>query len=307
MVKVKKKRVKWKNENRLKVNKKKVNKKKVNKKYVKKRRSSQSRNQPYRKSRYKKKSLPWPVHQSVAVIITAMNEEKSLPYVLKQVEQLPFSEIIIVINGSSDATLEIAKQCEKASIAYYSEALGHDVGRAVGAMMAQSDILLFLDGDIPISKEKLIPFVHAVASGVDIALNDISPFMGNFAFRDSVTLLKEFLNRSLGRHDLGFNSMTAIPHALSRRAVEHIGAKHLAVPPLAYALGLKLGLTIKHVASIDVITKNKLRKENSGVANPVERMITGDHWEALNLLFSQEGRRLGYHDGGRDYRYAKGD
>ncbi|HEY0829483.1 MAG TPA: glycosyltransferase family A protein [Bacilli bacterium] len=233
-----------------------------------------------------------PAAQTVAAIVTLMNEEQSITAVLDQLQRLPLHEIVVVINGSTDESFYKARKYANATIIHYPQPLGYDVGRAVGAKMAQSDILLFVDGDIPIPAERLVPFVHAIAKGMDVALNDISPYVGLFHRRDHVSIIKEFTNRSLGRPDLGINSLTAVPHALSRRALDIIGFSNLMVPPKAQASAILQGLKISMPASIDVITRNRMRGHNVGMSNPVSEMIVGDHIEALNMAMAAGGERL---------------
>lgn len=238
-----------------------------------------------------------PTMKTTAAVVTAKNEEKELPNVLKQLERLNLDEVIVVVNGSTDGSFEAARAMKNAIIIHYPHPLGHDIGRAIGAMASSSDIVLFLDGDLPIAAEQLAPFVGEIERGKDVALNDISKHIGLFSQRDAVTIMKEFLNRILGRSELGSVSLTAIPHAMSRKAMETIGYSLLAVPPKAQAKAAQLGLSIGLPISVDVISKNKIReKMNVGVKNPVADMIVGDHIEALAWLMKQDGPRLTYHD-----------
>lgn len=223
-----------------------------------------------------------------------------LPAVLSQLTRLPLAQIIVVVNGSTDRTLQAASRYNEVTVVHYPQALGHDIGRSIGAKLADTEILLFLDADIAISAEALIPFIRSIDRGTDVALNDITPFVGRFAVRDSVSILKEFLNRSLGRDDLRMNSMTAVPFALSRHAVDVIGASKLTVPPMAHALAIQNGLRVETAGQINVISSNKLRQSNMGLSNPVSRMITGDHWEALHEVMKLQGSRLHYPDLFRD-------
>ena len=71
-----------------------------------------------------------------------------------------------------------------------SGGLGLRWGRALGARLTTSDTVLFLDGDLPIRAERLVPFLHAVERGADLALNDLSPYIGRFAEQDHVTNLR---------------------------------------------------------------------------------------------------------------------
>ncbi len=47
----------------------------------------------------------------------------------------------------------------------------------MGACHAMADICLFVDGDFVIPGEKLIPFLHAIEDGNDVALNDLQVFI----------------------------------------------------------------------------------------------------------------------------------
>ncbi|WJH32472.1 glycosyltransferase [Paenibacillus sp. CC-CFT747] len=226
--------------------------------------------------------------------------------VLNELDRLPFHEIIAVVNGSTDGSFEkIRKHRAGVTILHYEEPLGHDVGRAIGARVSTSDILLFADGDLPIRAEKLLHFVEEIEKGADVALNDITPYLRPFSRRDAVSTVKEFVNRALGRPDLMANSLTAVPHALSRKALERIGAAALAVPPLAQVIAIQSGLRIKAPASVNIIRGNRRRASNSGHLNPVSRLIAGDHLEALHRALHKSGSRLHYKDHMRRREYAE--
>ncbi|SDN59289.1 Glycosyl transferase family 2 [Paenibacillus sp. yr247] len=237
-----------------------------------------------------------PTLKSLAAVITVFNEEGTIGNVLAELRRFPMKEIIVVVNGTTDNSFAIARQNTLATIVHYPGSVGHDVGRSIGAKLTTADMVLFLDGDIPIKAEQLVPFIRAMDRGVDVALNDMTPFIGQFARRDGVTMMKEFLNTIQDRPDLKSNSMTAIPHMLSRKAIEQIGVAHLAVPPKAQSLAIKLGLNICAPASVDVITVNKVTQLNTGTSNPVANLILGDHLEAMHMLIKSHSSRLGFED-----------
>ncbi|MDO7906999.1 glycosyltransferase [Paenibacillus sp. JX-17] len=240
----------------------------------------------------RRQPLALPLKGTAAAIVTACNEEDQIGGVLTELGRLPLKQVIVVVNGCTDRTAEEVERHPGVTMAYLPDAAGHDVGRALGARMTDADILLFLDGDFAVKAEDLAPFLSAVDSGLDAALNDISRMIPRFAHQDEVTRCKIFLNRSMGRKDLGPNSLTAVPHALSRRFVAEVGAGQLAVPPKAQAIGLQKGLQIQAVHEVDVIKNNRRREINSGRRNPVARMIIGDHAEALAAVMGSSGRKL---------------
>ncbi|GLX71214.1 hypothetical protein MU1_55630 [Paenibacillus glycanilyticus] len=237
-----------------------------------------------------------PVNKKVAAVVMAMNEEQSISSALRELERMPLNEMIVVVNGSTDASLTLARTSGKAIVLNYNEALGHDVGRAIGAKITTSDIVLFVDADIPVAAEQLVPFVRAASRGVDVVLNDLSRYVGKFADWDEVTIMKYFLNRSNRREDLSVNSMTAVPHALTRKAIEAIGSANLAVPPKAQAIAMQRGLKIGIGGSVNVFTKNRHRTDNVGLSNPISKLIMGDHLEALGWSMKEENPRLKYID-----------
>lgn len=251
---------------------------------------------------------PWvmlPTLKSVAVVVTAMNEEDTIGEVLSQLHRLPFDEIVVVVNGSGDSTFQKARGKSHAIIVHYPDALGHDVGRAVGAKLTNSEILLFLDGDFVVKAEDLISFIGKVDQGTDIALNDLTPYMGTFQTWDSVSMLKYFLNKVQQRGDLSVNSLTAVPHAISRKAYNIIGPSCLAVPPKAHAIAISKGLVVRTAASINVLSANKIKEHNRGQMNEVADLIVGDHVEAVKHLMKGSKDRLNFPDVMRLREWAK--
>ncbi|CAM3294726.1 MULTISPECIES: glycosyltransferase family 2 protein [Paenibacillus] len=235
-----------------------------------------------------------------SVVVSVCNEAGSLPAVLRELKRLPFHEIIVVVNGSQDGSFAAARSFDGVIVVHIAERLGHDVARGIGAKLSTGDFVLFIDGDMPVSAHLLSAFLVAADRGVDVALNDIMPLLPAFDRQDEVTRCKTFLNRMMGRDDLEANSMTAVPHALSRRAIEMIGYDNLAVPPKAQTLAIRAGLRIQAVQTVDVLSVNRRRTLNRGRDNPVARLIIGDHIEALMEAMKSAGTRLQWGQVSRD-------
>ncbi|MDF9845234.1 MULTISPECIES: glycosyltransferase [unclassified Paenibacillus] len=263
------------------------------------RRASQAVRRNLRPQRQTAEALPAVNHPEpvVSVIIPAMNEARTIAAVIAGARGVhPRCEVIVIVNGSADNTAEIAHRMG-AKVITFPQPLGHDVGRSVGAEAARGEILLFTDGDLVISAAELRPFVEAVSSGADVALNDYSGPVSS-RIPHPVILSKYTLNVMLGRPDLNGYSLTAVPHALSRKALTALGSAILSRPPLAHARAVLEGLQMKAVHKVPVGRMNAVRRKEGG-RDPLQEVILSDHLEAMGLLLERRGERAGYSDAGR--------
>lgn len=263
------------------------------------RRASQAARRNLRPQQRPAVALPAVNHPEpvVSVIIPAMNEARTISAVIAGARGVhPRCEVIVIVNGSADNTAEIAQRMG-AKVMMYAEPLGHDVGRSVGAEAARGEILLFTDGDLVISAAELRPFVDAVSGGADLALNDYSgPVRSRIPH--PVVLSKYALNVMLNRPDLHGYSLTAVPNAISRRALAALGSAILSRPPLAYARAVLDGLKVKAVHKVPVGRMNAVRRKEGG-RDLLQEVILTDHLEAIGLLLERRGERAGYGDAGR--------
>ncbi len=102
----------------------------------------------------------------ISVIIPALNEAASIGLVIRDIPSNQASEIIVVDNGSTDGTAEIARQAG-ARVVYEPH---HGYGAACLAGIAAADnpdIIAFLDGDYSDFPEELglllAPIIHGEA------------------------------------------------------------------------------------------------------------------------------------------------
>lgn len=220
----------------------------------------------------------------VSVVIPVVNERKTIVRVIQQARGVhQDTEVIVVANGSTDGTKQTAEKIG-AKVIYFEKRLGHDVGRSIGAREAKGDIIVFTDGDIVIPSKQFVPLILAVQHGIDVALNK---YLGITRRKNvhNVVLAKHALNIALSRPDLRGASMTTVPHAISRKALEVIGVENLAVPPKALAIAVQSGLAVRAVHYIDVGRLNP-RKRRGYKVDPLEKLIVGDHIEALEWLIN---------------------
>ena len=90
----------------------------------------------------------WGMHSSIyngkqlSVIIPVQNEEETIEQVILEARKIEPLEIIVVVNGSTDQTANIAKRLG-VTIIEYNERLGHNVGRAIERLKLQ-EIFFYL-------------------------------------------------------------------------------------------------------------------------------------------------------------------
>ncbi len=229
-----------------------------------------------------------------SIIIAARNEANKIqPLVSRLKKWRHCFEVIVVANGCSDSTARRARRAG-ARVLEFEEPLGPDVGRAIGIAAAKGDIYLVLDADLRIYPNQLNPFVLAVEKGVDIALNRY-PLPETVRFQHPTAVAKHALNLFAERPDLAACSLTAVPHALSRRVVKGIGAYAFAVPPVAQAAAMLSGsYRIEPVAHVPVGILNPMRSKDH--QKRMRNLIIGDCLEAVHLIHLKKGVRGGFTD-----------
>jgi glycosyltransferase involved in cell wall biosynthesis len=88
------------------------------------------------------------IQPKLAAIVPAYNEAETIAEVLSVLKSVPLiQEILVVSDGSTDGTVEIARSLKMRTI-HLRENHGKGTAMAVGVAHTDADILLFVDGDI---------------------------------------------------------------------------------------------------------------------------------------------------------------
>lgn len=116
----------------------------------------------------------------LSIVIPAFNEQERLPSTLKEIvaylsRRPGASEIIVVDDGSSDATAAVAAECLR-PLGERGRVLRQDVNRGKGAsvqrgmLAARGELVLFSDADLSTPIEELETLEAAVAAGAHVAI-----------------------------------------------------------------------------------------------------------------------------------------
>lgn len=85
--------------------------------------------------------------ESISVVIPAKNEGRNLGKLLPRIrEELPDAEIIVVNDGSTDDTREVAEKVG-ARCVNHEYSLGNGAAIKSGARVAKGEVIVFMDGD----------------------------------------------------------------------------------------------------------------------------------------------------------------
>lgn len=234
-------------------------------------------------------------HPEVSVIIPASDDSPFLRKLIETAGRLtPFTEVIVVCPGQT-AQLPRKTLGAGVKVVHTGVAITYDEGRAIGAAHASGDILLFLDERVVVSQSLLKKYVLAAINGSDIVITSYSAHPPNRkepAHRTAARLL----NHLLGKPELGTGSMSFVPYAIKRSAMEQIGHHALCNPPLALAYAVKLELSTTSILPVPVL------QWNTGAVPAMKKgthAILQDHAEAIRFLMHEKGTRGGLPDGDR--------
>lgn len=179
----------------------------------------------------------------VSVIIPVYNEEESIRDCLSSIldQSLKDYEVVIVDDGSSDNTLEIAKSFGKVKILTQSHK-GAGAARNLGAKNAKGEILVFVDADMTFDKNFLSELTKPVGRTI------IGTFSKeeNLANKDNIWARYWNINRGLPEakmHSNNYPDSDRVFRAITKEAFEKAGGfNEKAGYTDDYSLSEKLGV-----------------------------------------------------------------
>jgi glycosyltransferase involved in cell wall biosynthesis len=102
-------------------------------------------------------------NKTIAAIIPALNEERTLPLVLNDVPEDLIDEVVVVDNGSSDKTPEIARRWGATVLFESRRGYGYPCLRGIEYLKTKNpDIVVFLDGNYSDHPDETIRLVEPI-------------------------------------------------------------------------------------------------------------------------------------------------
>ncbi len=105
---------------------------------------------------------------SVSVVIPTLNEAKNLPHVLPGIPDW-VHEIVLVDGGSTDGTVEVAKELRDDVVVIEDLTPGKGAALRRGFAVAEGEIIVMIDADGSMDPAEISAFVGALVGGADFA------------------------------------------------------------------------------------------------------------------------------------------
>ncbi|MEI6104272.1 MAG: glycosyltransferase family 2 protein [Methanothrix sp.] len=158
-----------------------------------------------------------------SLVVPAYNEEKGLPLVVAEYQDV-VDEIIIVDDGSSDGTFQVAKALVggKTKLFRHEKNAGKVAALRTGVKHASGDIVIFIDADNTYPARYVPDLVREIENGADLVLgarlqsrdnipafnrigNNIFSFLATYIsclrIKDSQTGMRAFRRQIIERHN----------------------------------------------------------------------------------------------------------
>lgn len=238
------------------------------------------------------------IHAVVPVKDEVLEVSKTLQMLLSTL----CDKIVVVLNGCDDNSLKLVEshKSKRIDYIYFNKALGVDIPRVIGAHMALMENtkgVVFVDGDMKQGIEKQIN--HIVLSlrkeKCHMALTNCYNSIMNLSSTAKLHLYyRKLLNMELGLFEkIGYSIPSHGPHGISRRLLDNLDLRELAIPPVSMALGAKKGYLIDVVTSIPVSSLPTTTRDEYH-AHQIVKTLIGDCIEAIQAFKGQE-RSRSYH------------
>ena len=101
----------------------------------------------------------------VALLIPALNEEASIGHVLSNLPEGVFSQVVVVDNGSTDRTAEVARALGATVVREPRRGYGRACLAGLAALEANTDTVVFMDADSSDVPEEAARLLEPIVSG----------------------------------------------------------------------------------------------------------------------------------------------
>jgi len=201
----------------------------------------------------------------ITVIIPALNEEKNIEKVIKELQKIGFSDILVIDGNSHDNTASLCKNLGANVILQNGRGKG-DALRKGFNYKELGDFVIMLDADGSMDPKEISLFLDAFNDGADVVKG--SRFMKE-GFSEDMNVFRRMGNTIMVQivnfmFDTDFTDLCYGYAAFTKKAIKKIcpslESKHFEIETEIFIKAKKYGLKIKEVPSIEY--KRRFGKSN---------------------------------------------
>ena len=210
--------------------------------------------------------IPHPLNLGVGIAIPALNEEKNIGQVLRRLNKIGFSNVLVIDGLSNDGTLKVAAENGAKIVLQDGSGKGQAIRQVLSNDYLGVDVLVLMDADESMSPEEVPRFVEALHNGADVVKG--SRFIAGGGTYD-MTMIRRFGSTVITSvvNFLAATDYTDVCYgfvAFNKKAVQKLGpvleSNNFEIETELFIKAKKLGLNVVEVPSVE--HKRKHGKSN---------------------------------------------
>lgn len=198
----------------------------------------------------------------VTVVIPALNEERNIAQVIRELKHIGFSDILVIDGNSRDETARIAKELGVNLIFQNGHGKGSALRQVFGYGAFKGDVVIMMDADGSMKPDELLSFVEALDPQIDVVKG--SRFMRG-GYSEDMTFVRRVGNLMFvalanllirTRYTDLCYGFAAFRREAIERLCPHLKSKNFEIEAEIFTKSRKLGLNVAEVPSIELRRKN---------------------------------------------------
>lgn len=199
---------------------------------------------------------------SISIIIPTLNEGANIEYVLTELKQMGYNDVLVVDAQSSDGTVKIAKSMGANILIQKGKGKGSALRQAFLNQFVTGDVIVIMDADGSMDPREIPSFIKALDDGADVVKG--SRFLGN-AFSEDMNVLRRFGNLLLLFtvnliHSTNYSDLCYGFGAFKKNAIKkihpHLKSKNFEIEAEVFIKAKRMGLKVMEVPSVEYPRKN---------------------------------------------------
>jgi dolichol-phosphate mannosyltransferase len=188
----------------------------------------------------------------ISVVVSLMNEEENIKYLIKEVDEALQNftyELILVDDGSTDDTVnEIKKYMnDKTKLVIFNRNYGQTPAMAAGIEVAQGDLIVTMDGDLQNDPSDIPMMIEKLNEGYDVVAGIRAKRQDEPVRKFISKIANKIIRKVTGVHITDYGCTLKVFKKDIAKNLQLYGELHRFIPILAKIYGAKIAeVPVKH-------------------------------------------------------------